>query len=104
MSITPANKRTHEQNVINGRKGGLKAAENRRKLIKHNSVTYSDLIAIDADVETLLIWFKRVISNDFNYDYYTGDVQPALKAIERIEKHIEERRLNYLYYDPCKDP
>lgn len=104
MGITPANKRTHEENVINGRKGGLKAAENRRKLIKHNSVTYSDLIAIDADLETALYWLDKITSGRFNYDYYNGDVQTAQKSIKRVVTNINRRRSQYIYYDPGKDP
>lgn len=30
-NVIPANRRTHEENVANGRKGGLKAAENRKE-------------------------------------------------------------------------
>lgn len=110
MPVIPGNKRTHEQNVINGRKGGLKAAENRRKLIEHNSVTRADLLRIDADIETVVYWLNKIVSGRFDYDYYNGDVQIAAKSLERIENRIIERRAAFMNYDtetdagPVTDP
>lgn len=71
MAIIPNSERTHEQLVEMGRKGGLKAAENRRKRKENHECKYDDLVNLKQKVWSLAAAINQLAQVCDKYDDHT---------------------------------
>lgn len=90
MPIKPNTMRTHEQLVEQGRKGGLKAQENRRKKIEYCTVKRSDITAIYQELEFIIDSLIELTEDNIQgarkkriHEHLRGDLRGIKKTIEK---------------------
>lgn len=89
-NIIPANKRTHEENVANGRKGGLKAAQNNkeRKLFKE-AIEKQLGDSLDNIVKAMI---KKASTGDVSASVFLRDTIGE-KPTDKVEGSISVEKL-----------
>ena len=93
MPIKPNSERTKEQLRENGRKGGLKRAENARKRKQQLYTDYHDLSLLRSELWALALEVRRISEILPPYDDKTAVLKRNIKLyIEDIEKRIEKDR------------
>ena len=89
-NVIPANKRTHEENVANGRKGGLKAAENRKEKMLFKEAIEKQLgDSLDNIVEAMI---KKASKGDVPASVFLRDTIGE-KPTDKIQGNISVEKL-----------
>lgn len=85
-NVIPASMRTHEENVANGRKGGLKAAENRKERLLFKEAIEKQLGSSLENIVAAMI--SKASSGDVNATTFLRDTIGE-KPTDKLEADID---------------
>ena len=93
MPIIPNSKRTHTQLVEQGRKGGLKAQENRRKKLEHVIISRDEFTALIDDLSLI----TNCLINITEPDKQPYMIERQRNILKNISKRLRDK-LEKEYY------